>query len=84
MILKSAGINLSEGLTDGTFTPAKKGAPVSVKLSAERVQRFWASATKMVLLPPSGQKTLRPYAATFLEEPLDSRFYQESADYGGK
>ena len=53
------GIDLSEGFIDGTFTPAKKGAPASVKLNAERVQRSWASVTKMVFLSPCGQKALR-------------------------
>src|SRR5690606_17765246 len=53
------GIDLSEGFIDGTFTAAKKGAPASVKLNAERVQKSWASVTKMVFLSPCGQKALR-------------------------
>jgi transposase len=53
------GIDLSEGFIDGTFIPAKKGAPALVILNGAKVQRSWVSVTKMVFLSPYAQKVLR-------------------------
>jgi transposase len=52
-------LDLTEGFIDGTFSPAKKGAPPSDLLSEIRAARSWRSATAMVFLSPSTWPLLR-------------------------
>jgi hypothetical protein len=42
------GVEDIEGFIDGTYVPAKKGAPVSVNAERARPQRSWRWQTAMV------------------------------------
>jgi hypothetical protein len=50
--------DLSECFIDATFVVAKKGAPVSEKLSGARVQSSWQWQMALVFLSPSTQRLL--------------------------
>lgn len=52
-------LDLTEGFIDGTFSPAKKGAPPSDPLSEVRAAKSWRSVTAMVFLSPSTWPLLR-------------------------
>ena len=45
-------LDLREAFVDGTFAPAKKGAPLLVKPSAARAPRSWQWQTLLVFLSP--------------------------------
>lgn len=53
------GLDLREAFIDGTFAPAKKGAPKSAKPSGARGPRSWQLQTAMVFLSPYPLKVLR-------------------------
>jgi hypothetical protein len=53
------GLDLREAFIDGTFAPAKKGAPKSAKPSGARGPRSWQLQTAMVFLSPFPSKVLR-------------------------
>lgn len=53
------GLDLREAFIDGTFAPAKKGAPKSAKPSGARGPRSWQLKTAMVYLSPYPRKVLR-------------------------
>ena len=52
------GWDLRECFIDGTFVPAKKGAPASAKPSGARAVRSWQLQTAMVFLSPSTRAVL--------------------------
>jgi transposase len=52
------GFNVHEAFIDGSFAPAKKGAPASVKPSAARGPRLWQWQTALAFLSPSTQNLL--------------------------
>jgi len=53
------GFDLGEAFIDGTFSPAKRGAPVSGKPSVARGPRSWQWQTALVFLSPFARKVLR-------------------------
>jgi len=53
------GLDVREAFIDGSFAPAKKGAPKSAKPSAARGPRSWQWQTAMVFLSPYASQVLR-------------------------
>lgn len=53
------GLDLSEAFIDGTFSPAKKGAPASAPPSGEKEPRSWQWSTAMAFRSPLASKALR-------------------------
>jgi transposase len=53
------GFDLHEAFIDGTFAPAKRGAPASGKPSGARGPRSWQWQTALVFLSPFARKALR-------------------------
>jgi hypothetical protein len=53
------GIGLDECYVDGSFVPAKKGAPLLGKQNGGWVQRSWRSETLVVFLSPLALNLLR-------------------------
>lgn len=51
-------IKLDECFVDGSFSPAKKGAPESGKPSGARASRSWRLRTALVFLSPYAQEAL--------------------------
>jgi transposase len=58
-LLERGGIDLREAFIDGTFAPAKKGAPPWVKPSGARAARSWQWQTLLVFLSPCTWPALR-------------------------
>ena len=52
------GLDVTECFIDATFAPAKKGAQVSARPSAARVQRSWQWQTALVFLSPCASPVL--------------------------
>ena len=52
------GIDLSEGFIDGTFAPAKRGAPAWARPNAAKAPKSWALQTLKVFLSPSTRSVL--------------------------
>ena len=57
---RRGGIDLSQGFVDGTFSPAKKGAPESGRPSVERAARSWSLETLLLFQSPLALEALRP------------------------
>ena len=53
------GIDIREAFIDGTFAPAKKGAPEWAKRSGAKAQKSWPLQTLLVFLSPLTWKVLR-------------------------
>ena len=56
---RRGGIKLDECFVDGSFSPAKKGAPESAKPSGARAARSWRLRTALVFQSPCAQEALR-------------------------
>src|SRR5713226_203375 len=52
-------LDLSETFIDASFSSAKKGALLSVRLAEEKAVKSWRSSTAMVFLSPSASPALR-------------------------
>lgn len=59
-LYERGGIKLEECFIDGTFAPAKKGAPRSAKPSGARGPSSWQSRTLRVFRSPRTWQVLRP------------------------
>jgi hypothetical protein len=51
-------LDVEEAFIDGSFAPAKKGAPRSGRQNAARARRLWLSQTAMVFPSPCTWKAL--------------------------
>ena len=56
---RRGGLDLSECFIDGTFAPAKKGAPKSARPSVAKGPRSWPLQTALVFLSPYARRVLR-------------------------
>ena len=53
------GFDLEEAFIDGSFAPAKKGAPAWARPSEEKERKSWRLQTAMVFRSPFAQKAPR-------------------------
>jgi hypothetical protein len=53
------GIGIREAFIDGTFAPAKKGAPEWARRNGAKARRSWPLQTLLVFLSPLTWKVLR-------------------------
>ena len=59
-LAKRGGIDLREAFVDGSFAPAKKGAPLSARPSGAKAAKSWPWQTAAVFLSPCTWTALRP------------------------